>query len=184
MVSNGKTWKLWSPPKNLAMEGTDQVTNPSPNALENLRPAVFFDTLLVRSVQPNEIIVPTSDVRVLENPKKKKDFIEEPDYDIEVLTLPQGQIAHTQRVIHISRADLLPYEQDIYDPQGRIVTRAFYSDYQKYGDIPFPTHIIIRRPLDQLSLTITISKLTFNQTMDNDEFELKFPEGVSVKTMN
>ena len=184
MVSNGKTWKLWSPPKNLAMEGTDQVTNPSPNALENLRPAVFFDSLLVRSVQPNEIIVPTSDIRVLENPKKKKDFIEEPDYDIEVLTLPQGQIAHTQRVIHISRADLLPYQQDIYDPQGRVVTRAFYSDYQKYGDIPFPTHIIIRRPLDQLSLTITISKLTFNQTLDNDEFELVIPPTVPVKKIN
>ena len=41
MTSNGKTWKLWSPPKSLAMEGTSEVTQPSKNPLENLRPAVF-----------------------------------------------------------------------------------------------------------------------------------------------
>ncbi len=186
MVSNGKTWKLWSPAKTppLAMEGTNEVTTPSPNPIENLRPSVFFDSLLVRSVLPNEIISPTSDIRMLENPKKKKDFIEEPDYDIEVLTQPQGQIAHTERVIHISRGDLLPYQQDIYDIQGRVVTRAFYSDYQKFGDIPFPTHIVIRRPLDQLSLTLTITKATFNQTFDSDEFELVIPPNIPIKKIN
>jgi outer membrane lipoprotein-sorting protein len=186
MVSNGETWKLWSPAHKppLAMEGTNEVTTPSPNALENLRPNVFFDSLLVRSVLPDEIIVPTSDIRILENPKKKKDLVEEPDYDIEVLTQPQGQIAHTQRVIHISRGDLLPYQQDIYDTQGRVVTRAFYSDYQKFGDIPFPTHILIRRPLDQLSLTLTITKVTFNLTFDSDEFELVIPPNIAIKKIN
>ncbi len=186
MVSDGKQWKLWSPAKTppLAMEGTNEVTNPSPNPLENLRPSVFFDSLLVRAVLPSEIIVPTSDIRVLENPKKKKDLIEEPDYDIEVLTQPQGQIAHTLRVVHISRADLLPYQQDLYDSQGRVVTRAFYSDYQKFGDIPFPTHILIRRPLDQLSLSITVTKITFNQTLDNDQFELVIPPNIPIKKMD
>jgi outer membrane lipoprotein-sorting protein len=184
MVSNGATWKLWSPPKNLAMEGTSQVTTPSTNPIENLRPAVFFDSLLVRSVLPSEIIVPTADIRILENPKKKKDLIEEPDYDIEVLTKPQGQIAHTLRVVHISRGDLLPYQQDLYNDQGQVVTRAFYSNYQKFGDIPFPTHILIRRPLDQLSLTLTITKATFNETLDTDEFDLKIPDGVPVKKIN
>jgi outer membrane lipoprotein-sorting protein len=183
MVSDGTTWKLWSPPRKLAMEGTNQVTTPSANPIENLRPNVFFDSMLVRSVLPDQIIVPTSDVRILENPKKKKDMIEEPDYDIEVLTQPQGQIAHTLRVVHISRANLLPYQQDLYNDQGQVVTRAFYSDYQNYGDIPFPTHILIRRPLDQLSLTLTITKATFNETLDSDEFDLKIPDDIAIKKM-
>lgn len=184
MVSDGKVWKLWVPPYNRAMEGTSQVTTHSENAFENLRPAVFFDSLLVRGVEPSQIIVPTSDIRILENPKKKKDLVEEPDYDIEVLTQPQGQVAHTLRVIHISRADLLPYQQDLYNDKGQIVTRAFYSEYQKYGDIPFPTHILIRRPLDQLSLSVTITKLSFNQSLDDDQFDLKIPDGVPIKKMN
>jgi hypothetical protein len=185
MVSDGRTWKLWSPAKTppLAMEGTNLVTTPSDNPIENLRPNVFFDSLLVRSVLPDQIIVPTSDIRILENPKNKKEMIEEPDYDIEVLTQPQGQIAHTLRVVHISRGDLLPYQQDQYNDQGQVVTRAFYSEYQKFGDIPFPTHILIRRPLDQLSLTLTISKATFNETLESDEFDLKIPDNVPIKKM-
>jgi outer membrane lipoprotein-sorting protein len=183
MVSNGTTWRLWSPPRNMAIEGTNQVTTPSDNPIENLRPYIFLDSLLVRAVLPDQIVVPTSDVRLLEDPKKKNETIEEPDYDIEILTQPQNQIAHTLRVIHISRADLLPYQQDMYNDQGQVVTRAFYSQYQKFGDIPFPTHIIIRRPLDQLSLTLLITKATFNEPLDSDQFELKFPEGVTVKKM-
>jgi outer membrane lipoprotein-sorting protein len=184
MVSTGKTWKLWSPPKNLAMEGTSQVTTPSNNPLENLRPAVFYDSLLVRGVLPTEIVSPTSDVRELENPKKKHDIIEEPDYDLEVLSEPKGQITHTLRVVHISRSNLLPYQQDMYNDQGQVVTRAFYSDYQKFGDISFPTRILIRRPLDELSLSLTISKMTFNQKLDDDQFELQVPQGVPIKKIN
>jgi len=184
MVSDGKQWRLWIPPKNRAMEGTNQVTKPSPNAIENLRPAVFFDSLLVRNILPEEIISLTSDIRILQPATKKSDIVEEPDYDIEVLSPPTDQVAHTLRVVHISSADLLPYQQDIYNPQGQVVTRAFYSSYQKFNDISFPTHIIIRRPLDQLSLSVTITKLTFNQPLDNDQFDLKIPSTVPVKEMD
>lgn len=183
MVTDGKTFKLIIPPRNKAITGSNNVTTPSKNGLENLRPSVFFDTLFVRGVLPEEILSLTSDFRILENPKKKKDLIEEPDYDIEVLSQPKGQTAHIRRVIHISRANLMPYQQDIYDSNGQVVTRAFYSDYQKYGDIAFPTHIIIRRPLDELSLSVTITKLTFNQKMDDDQFELKIPDNVPIQKM-
>jgi len=184
MVTDGKTFKLIIPPRNKAITGSNSVTTTSKNGLENLRPSVFFDTLFVRGVLPEEILSLTSDFRILENPKKKKDLIEEPDYDIEVLSKPEGPTAHIRRVIHISRANLMPYQQDIYDANGQVVTRAFYSDYQKYGDIAFPTHVIIRRPLDELSLSVTITKLTFNQKMDDDQFELKIPDNVPIQKMD
>jgi outer membrane lipoprotein-sorting protein len=183
MVTDGKIFKLIIPPRNKAITGSNNVTTPSKNGLENLRPSVFFETLFVRGVLPAEILSLTSDFRILENPKKKKDLIEEPDYDIEVLSQPEGQTAHIRRVIHISRANLMPYQQDIYDASGQIVTRAFYSDYQKYGDISFPSRVIIRRPLDELSLSVTITKLTFNQKMDDDQFELKIPDNVPIQKL-
>ena len=184
MVTDGKSFKLIIPPRNKAITGSNNVTTPSKNGLENLRPSVFFDTLFVRGVLPAEILSLTSDFRILDNPKKKKDLIEEPDYDIEVLSQPEGQTAHIRRVIHISRANLMPYQQDIYDANGQVITRAFYSDYQKYGDIAFPTHVIIRRPLDELSLSVTITKLIFNQKMDDDQFELKIPDNVPIQKMD
>jgi outer membrane lipoprotein-sorting protein len=65
-----------------------------------------------------------------------------------------------------------------------VVTRAFYSDYQKFGDIPFPMKIEIKRPQDQYSLTITITKLTLNQKLEDDQFEFIIPASVPIKTMN
>ena len=184
MVSDGKNWKLWIPPRNRAMEGTSEVTTPSKNGLENLRPAVFFDSLLVRGLQPNEIVSLTSDIRIVPNPKKKNELVEEPDYDLQILSQPEGQIEHTHRVIHISRVNLLPYQQDIYDANGKVATRAVYSDYHYYGNIPFPSKIVITRPMDQYSLTVTITKLSLNLKLDNDQFEMKIPDSVPIQKMN
>ncbi len=185
MVSDGKSWKLWIPPRNRAIEGTSEITKPSKNGLENLRPAVFLDSLLIHGLAPDQIISLTSDVRIIDNSRKnKKDLVQEQDYDLEMLSQPQGQIARTIRVIHISRENLLPYQQDIYDPAGNVVTKAFYSNYQTFGDIPFPTKIVIKRPLDQYSLTLTITKISFNQKMENDQFDLKIPNSVPIQEMN
>jgi len=184
MVSDGKTWKLWIPPRHVAMAGTSDVTETPKHGLESLRPAVIFDSLLVRGLGPNQIVDLTQDSRILPDEKDKKQLVEEPDYELTILEPPQGNIAHTLRVIHIGRSSLLPYQQDIYDQNGHVVTQAFYSNYQIFGDIQFPMKIEIKRPQDQYGLSITITKLTLNQKLDDDQFELKFPAGVPVKTMN
>lgn len=183
MVSDGSTFKLLIPPKNRAVEGPNTVSVPSKNGLENLRPAVFFDSLMVRGLEPNQIVSLTQDNRILDTPdaKHKNELIEEPDYDLAILAQPEGKMVHTLRVIHIGRTNLLPYQQDIYDADGHIVTRAYYSNYQKYGDIPFPTKIVIKRPLDQYSLTLTITKLAINQKLESDQFELKIPESIPIQ---
>jgi len=184
MVSNGKTWKLWAPPRHLAMTGTSNVAESSQHGLESLRPKMIFDSLLVRGLSPDQVVDLTQDSRVLPDPKDKKQLIEEPDYELTILEPPQGNTAHTLRVIHIGRSTLLPYQQDIYGPDGKVVTQAFYSNYQYFGDIPFPMKIEIKRPQDQYGLSITVTKLALNQKLEDDQFELKFPEGVTVKTMN
>ncbi len=183
MVSDGKTFKLLIPPRNKAIEGTNTVTTPSKNGLENLRPYVFLDSMLIQGPHTDEIVSRTQDMRVIETTDKTKDLIELPDYDLQILSKPDGQIARTDRVLHISRDNLMPYQQEIYDATGQIVTRANYSNYQSYGAIRFPAKIVIERPLDQYSLTLIITKATFNEKLEEDQFDLKIPDTVPVQQM-
>ena len=183
MVSDGKTFKLLISIQNRAVTGSNTVTTPSKNGLENLRPGAILDSMLVQGVSSDHIVSLTQDIRVYENPRKKNDLIEEPDYDIEFLSQPHGSLARTLRVIHISRGNLLPYQQDIYNDEGKVATRAFYTDYQTFNEIPFPSRIVIKRPLDQYSLAITITKVDFNKPLDPDQFELKIPDNVPTQKM-
>jgi outer membrane lipoprotein-sorting protein len=177
MVSDGKSFKMLIPPKDCAITGSDVVTNPSQKGLYALRPAVILDSLLIRGLEPDQIVSRTQDSRTFENPKKKNDFIEEPDYDLEFLSSPKGVVARTLRVIHIGRTTMLPYRQDIYDADGNVVTQASYSNYKKFGDINFPSTIVIKRPLDELGLTITVTKVTtINQPLPDDQFKLDIPD--------
>lgn len=183
MVSDGKTFKLLIPPRNKAIIGNNEVTTPSKNGLENLRPNVFLDSMLIHGPSEDEIVSRTQDMRVVETTDKNRDLVELPDYDLQILSKPQGQIAHTDRVLHISRDNLLTYQQEIYDATGQIVTRANYSNYQTYGAIQFPAKIVIERPLDQYSLTLIVTKATFNEKLEEDQFELKIPDTVPVQQM-
>ena len=183
MVSDGKNFKLLIPPRKRAIVGSNTVTTPSKNGLENLRPDVFFDSMFIQGPEEDEIMSMTTDIRVMESGKKKKDLIEEPAYALQILKRPEGTQARTLRVIHINSTDLLPYQQDIYDKDGQVVTKAYYANYQYYGNTPFPSNIIIERPRDHYSLTVNITKLTFNGHLDDDQFELKIPEGIAIETM-
>src|ERR1700679_1696915 len=184
MVSDGKAWKLWIPHYKKAWTGTGENPDPAEHGVEALRPSVIRDPLLVRGLGPGQVVSLTQDSRIIQNDKNKKDLIEAPEYDLEILEEPKDQTAHPVRVIHIGRSTLLPYQQDIYGPDGTVVTRAFYSNYQMFGDVSFPMKIEIRRPQDQLSLTITITQLSLNQKLEDDQLELKIPDGVPIKTMN
>ena len=64
------------------MQGSNTVTNPSKNGLENLRPPIFTDSLLVRGVQPDEYVSLIESLRLIEPANKHQDAIEEPDYDL------------------------------------------------------------------------------------------------------
>lgn len=184
MVSDGKTFTLLIPPRNKAIEGTNQVTKPSKNGLENLRPAVFFDSLLVPGVPSGSSVALTESTRVLEVLEgRRKVAREEPDYELTVLRPKTPRLLQTERVLHISRIDLLPYQQDIYDESGQIATQAVYERYQDINGKMFPMSITIRRPLDEYTLKVEITKLTLNETLADDQFELKIPAGVTVQRM-
>jgi outer membrane lipoprotein-sorting protein len=176
MVSDGKTFKMLIPPKNCAIVGSDVVTNSSQKGLYSLRPAAILDSMLIQGLQPDQVVSMTQDSWTPPQPKSRKGIVEDPDYDIQFLSQPQGKNAHTLRVVHIDRVNLLPWRQDIYDADGKVATQAFYSNYHKFDGIDFPTKVVIQRPLDELGLTITITKAIFNQPLPDDQFKLDIPE--------
>lgn len=183
MVSNGQTFTLLIPPRSKAIVGSNQVTKPSKNGLENLRPAVFFDSLLVPGVGPDEFVSLTEATRVLAATSKHQPAIEEPDYDLAVLKRKSDNTLQLERLVHFSRITMLPFEQDIYDENGQAVTVATYDKYQEFNGIEFPMLINIRRPQDEYALKLEITKLTLNEPLENDQFELKIPAGITVQHM-
>jgi hypothetical protein len=183
MTSNGTTFTLLIPPKSEAIEGTNQVVTPSPNPLMNLRPAVFYDSLLVGKVGPNDLIYVTSDTRIAPVPHSKH-MVEEPDYELGILRrVGNTEQLWPERVLHISRTNLLPYQQDEYDDKGILVTKTLYTNYQTVDQIPYPMHISISRPIDGYKLDLTITKLTLNRPLNNEQFKLKIPNGTKIKRL-
>jgi outer membrane lipoprotein-sorting protein len=182
MVSDGKSFTLMhaSSSGSVWMQGTDKVTNPSKNGLENLRPDVFLDSLLVPGVDAEEYVTLTESTRVLRPEQKHKDAIEEPVYELHVMRVKSGHVMRAERVVYISRVTGLPFRQDTYDESGVVVTQATYDGYQVFNGQQFPTVITIKRPKDEYSLKINVTKLTLNETFEADQFELKVPDGVVV----
>lgn len=186
MVSTGDTFTLVraSSHGNVWIQGTGKVTTPSKNGLENLRPSVFLDSLLVPAVDPkNEFVTMTESSRVVHQDIHHKTETIEPDYNLTVLKTTSGNILHVQRVIRINRVTMLPYQQDIYDDKGEIVTQATYDNYQTHGGQQFPAEITISRPLDEYSLKIDVVKLTLNEAFEADQFELMIPPGTPVQKL-
>ncbi len=185
MASDGRTFKLLIPPKSKAIEGSNtEPQTPSTNAFENMRPYIFFDSLLIRRIGPEDELLPTTDSPMGINPKTRKlEF--QPEY---LLTVAQpirsgSNILIAKRVIHVSRFDLRPIEEDIYDQNGQIQTQATYGPLQKFGDELFPGTITIRRPLDQYQILITFQKVAVNQPLTDDQFQLTIPEGTPVQKL-
>jgi outer membrane lipoprotein-sorting protein len=188
MVSNGDTFTMmnWSSHGDVWRQGSNTVTKPSKNGLENLRPPVFFDSFMIPGVGADEFVTLTESTRVLPLDNKHHEAIEEPDYELTIMKKKDGNPAILQRTrtIHINRVTMLPFQQDIYNADGQVETQATYDHYQPYGDQQFPALITIKRPLDEYSLKVEITKLALNEKLDNDQFELPIPPGVTVQKLD
>src|SRR5579864_3565910 len=62
MVSDGRDFKLWIPPKNKFVIGKNEVTTPNiSQPMENIRPQNIYEALLIRRIDPK------TEIAVLEN---------------------------------------------------------------------------------------------------------------------
>jgi hypothetical protein len=181
LASDGKTFTMLIPPRSRAIEGSNSVTTPAANPMENLRPDVFFDSILIHGISADSIVSLTNSSQTKLDPKTKQ-LIEQPQYDLTVLKpgerssspgLPQ--LGTPLRVIHFNRINLMPIGQDVYNAAGDLETQVVYGPYQDFNGTQFPGTISINRLLDEFRITITVEKLELNQPLADDQFEVKVP---------
>jgi outer membrane lipoprotein-sorting protein len=185
MVSDGKSFTLMhaSAHGDVWIQGSNEVTAPSKNGLDNLRPGVFLNSLLVAGVGPEEYVTLTASTREIAPETRRHDAVLEPTYDLAIGKLKGRHVLQRERVLHINRLTLLPFGQDVYNAGGQIDTQTTYDKYEVYQGQQFPSVITIKRPLDEYSLKIEIVKLTLNAAFEADQFDLPVPAGVVVKKM-
>ena len=184
MVSNGHDFKLWIPPKNRFITGANEITTPSANPLENLRPQVIYDALLLREIDPqNEIAVIEAGTQIVHDPKNAGKTLDQANYKLDVIRKDPNGEWYLSRTIYFNRADLTPYRQVIFDRRGNIATDASYSDFQNYDNVSFPSHIEIVRPQEEYTIGLKIVTLKLNTNFKADQFELAQPAGAEVKVL-
>jgi outer membrane lipoprotein-sorting protein len=187
LASDGQTFKLVIPPKSRAIVGSNKVTKPSTNALENLRPDIFLDSVLVNSITPQRLVYLTS---TSETRREGKKLVETPEYDLHIGEEAPAADTHLEvrvikptRVIRFSRLTLLPTGQDIYDQNGGVETHVTYGPYRQFGTAHLPSSIVIERPRESYRITISVQKVVVNQPLGDEQFVLKIPSDYKVQTL-
>jgi outer membrane lipoprotein-sorting protein len=196
LVSDGTNFKLLIPPQNKAVEGKNSVTTKSEKQIFNLRPNMFFESMIIPTIAPDDQVILTTDNNISQDPKTKKWF-EERDYLLAIVQeKPAAQEKSAdknpspfrefvyKRVIRFNRDNLQPIEQDVYDKTGEhIETITLYGPLQTFGTEMFPGTITIKRPIEEYQIVLTVQKLVLNQTLKDDQFELTIPAGVQVQKL-
>jgi outer membrane lipoprotein-sorting protein len=180
MVSDGAEFKLYIPISNKFYVGHNEVVNPQPNPLENLRPQAIYDALLLHPIHPDK------DIAVLENDNetvvdaKTKTMVKQPTYVVDVIRKDEDGKYYLHRKVIFDRTDLIPDIQIIFDKQGNVVTEARYQVYKDFNGIQFPTVIQIKRPQEEYQIQLTILKLTLNEDLKDEQFALQQPAGAQL----
>lgn len=186
LASDGKTFKLVIPPKSRAVVGSNTVTKPSTNGLENLRPDIFLDSVLVKSITPERLVYLTSTSEIRRDGKK---LVETPEYqlligeDVQEDPHLEVRVIRPTRVIRFSRLTLLPIGQDIYGEDGAVETHVEYGPYKQFGAAHMPSSIVIQRPRESYQITISVQKVVVNQPLGDEQFALKIPSDYKVQTL-
>jgi outer membrane lipoprotein-sorting protein len=183
-ASNGKDFTLYMPTKNKAVKGSNALKKKSVNPFENLRPGFFFDALAVRGLEPDDLYSVTADTITVEDAAKKH-LYSVPEYILNISRRKPGSQELTPvRVVYFHRDDIQPYQQDLYDSEGNLETQVFYSAYQDFGSSKYPFKVTIKRPLEELEIVLSVEDVKENQTLTDDQFVVKLPEGTEIQQLD
>jgi len=177
MVSNGKEFKLWIPPRNKFVMGANDAGGYQPDKrLENMRPQYIYDALLIPEIDGDDAVLENGYETVLDSRRHR---VEQPNYSL--LVIRKGaKGAYLSRKIDFSRIDLLPYRQRIYDQQGNVASDVHYHEYKDYAGTMFASTIEIERPRENYDITLNMVKLEINKALTDDQFALEQPAGAEV----
>jgi outer membrane lipoprotein-sorting protein len=179
MVSDGETFRIYIPSKNAFLVGATSLARASKKPIENLRPQHVVDALFWPEIPPNTSVL-------------FEQFDADPNryYIVTLLRQADGGKLEIARKIWFDRADLLVSRVQLYGTAGRLDSDVAYSDWQPVGaaagaapaatQASYPRDVHIWRPQDDYKLEISILKLTVNEEISADRFELAQPAGTEL----
>jgi outer membrane lipoprotein-sorting protein len=180
MESDGDTFHIFVPSKNQFLVGPASLERPSAKPIENLRPqhlldAIFWEpvrrgtpvVLEETSVAPSSFYVLTVVRGLGANGASSPTRMDSGDWEID-------------RKIWFSRTDLSIARIDAFGSAGKPVAITRYSGWDMFGAIQYPQQILLDRPANDYQLQLTITKVTTNEDITPDRFELPQPSGTEL----
>jgi len=177
MTSDGETFHIFIPTKNKFMVGSSTLERPAEKPIENIRPQHLLDALFWPEIPAGAPV-----------------FIQEDDevsarYYILSILAP-GTSPEIERNLWFDRSDLHLARIQIYGPAGKLVSDIRLEAWQSAalaassatvtGSLDYPRHITMQRSHDDYKLEIKVKKVTLNEAISDDRFQLRQPAGAEL----
>ena len=172
MVADSKEFRIFVPPKSKFVRGlNDQEIKGRKDVPVNLRPQHIFQAL---ALEPLDL-------------RKGRDFLileEEEEgqrkyYVLNLASQSEDSMGILRRKIWIDRFDLSLVRQKIFN-NGKVVSDIRYSDFKDFTGGRYPALIDFKRPQEDYSLRIRVSKATLNESLRPEQFILEQPAGTEL----
>jgi hypothetical protein len=177
MTSDGETFHIFIPSKNKFMVGSAKLERPAEKPIENIRPQHLLDALFWPEIPVGASVVIAED-----------DELAARYYVLSVLS--KGVSPEIERNLWFDRSDLHLARIQIYGPAGKLVSDIHLDDWRVAapaassatvsGNLEFPRHITMQRPYDDYKLEIKVKKVTLNEVIADDRFQLEQPPGTEL----
>ncbi len=172
MVSVGNEFRVSIPAKSQFIEGRNDAPAMSKNKFENLRPAAFLTSLLMRPPGDTEI-----------------SFVEDDTNETKAIYIlmmlgREGDRYYPVRNIYFDRYTLQINRQKTFDKDGNILSETRYSDWSQHSGVPFPSMIDIQRPKDGYEVVLKVLDIKVNAgDLTAEKFVLNQPPNYKLKQL-
>jgi len=180
MESDGSTFRIFVPSKNQFIVGPASLERPSEKPIENLRPQHLIDAMFW---QPIPARVPVLFEEATEDNKGYYVLIvARPASSAEPAktTAAANDAWEIDRKIWVDRKDLNFTRIETYDSDGKAISDIRYTGWEMFGTAKYARQIALSRPVNDYQIQIGITKLTVNEPITADRFELNQPEGTEL----
>jgi hypothetical protein len=181
MASDGDTFRVSIPSKKKFLVGAVAMERASSKPIENLRPQHLLDALLWPEIRKEEAVT-------------LKEFNDESARYYVLTVLRGGYQVEVLREVWFDRADLRVARIQNFGPKGLLLSDTRVAEWSpadnpaspnaaaasSNGAASFPRAIRIERPHDDYKLDLKITKITLNEAIPAERFNLEQPAGAEL----
>ena len=186
MACDGETFRVSIPSKKKFLVGAVSTEKVSSKPIENLRPQHLLDALLWPEIRKEEAVT-------------LREFNDEKGRYYVLTVLRGGYQVEVLREIWFDRADLRVSRMETFGPKGALLSDVSLGDWQAIdraaisaggtqatgtpptgGVTSFPRAIRVNRPHDDYTLDLQVTKITVNEDIPAERFQLEQPAGTEL----